>query len=103
LQAPPLATSNQTLIAIIAQQDIVNIERVIAVFSPADAVIFFNRSALLKTQLRAILPVCAGTGSEDQALTHHAVRSLKASQLLVMRTAQTSRYFWSHGMSGARL
>ncbi len=43
LQAPPLATSNQTLIAIIAKEDIVNIERVIAIFSPADAVIFYNR------------------------------------------------------------
>ena len=42
-QAPPLATNNETLIAIIAHEDIVNIERVIAVFSPAAAVIFFNR------------------------------------------------------------
>ena len=43
LQAPPLATNNETLIAIIAHEDIVNIERVIAVFSPTAAVIFFNK------------------------------------------------------------
>ena len=43
LQAPPLTTTNQTLIDIIAQEDIVNIERVIAVFSPAAAIIFYNR------------------------------------------------------------
>ena len=45
MQAPPLATNNETLIAIIANEDIVNIERVIAVFSPAAAVIFYNKCA----------------------------------------------------------
>ena len=46
-QAPPLATDNETLTAIIAQEDIVNIERVIAVFSPTDAIVFYNRCVTL--------------------------------------------------------
>ncbi len=44
-QAPPLATNNQTLFNIIAQEDIVNIERIITVFSPTEAVVFYNRCA----------------------------------------------------------
>ncbi len=42
-QAPPLTTSNETLIAIIAHDDIVNVERLIAVFSPAEAIVFYNK------------------------------------------------------------
>ena len=38
-----MTTTNQTLISIIAQEDIVSIERVIAVFSPADAILFYNK------------------------------------------------------------
>jgi hypothetical protein len=38
-----MTTSNETLIAIIAQQDIENIERVIAVFSPTEAIVFYNK------------------------------------------------------------
>jgi hypothetical protein len=38
-----MTTTNETVIAIIAQQDIDNVERVIAVFSPTDAIVFFNK------------------------------------------------------------
>jgi hypothetical protein len=77
LQAPPLATSNQTLIAIIAQQDIVNIERVIAVFSPADAIIFYNRSAQCETQLPGNVDrVTIEGSSEVRVLIYRATNSL---------------------------
>ena len=41
LTSPP--TNNQTLIEIIAGQDVVRIEQLIAVFSPAVARIFYER------------------------------------------------------------
>jgi hypothetical protein len=43
LTAPP--TNNETIISIIAGQDIVNIDELIAVFSPAAARIFYERCA----------------------------------------------------------
>ena len=41
LTAPP--TNNETIISIIAGQDIANIDELIAVFSPAAARVFYER------------------------------------------------------------